>query len=322
MPLSRAAGALTAALTLASASCTLISLDQLQQGSSASDGGGGDGAGAAGAGGSMNDGAGAQGGGGATTTDGGGENVGGFGGAPEGPTYEECILEDMPAVFFHMSGVATEPNVGTLGGTGTYAGDHTTVPGLVEGDDFAASMEMEFGNLLNFPGAASVFEEYDAYSIEVWVRLPEELESRDLVRYYEGSSLTRIDLQRRFDKSGTDSIRFRVRAGGLEREAFVDRDLVGAAGDVMHIVAVYRQTAETVFANGVADDMLLYVDAELVDPDGSGAEVALPTVTGTLDIANGFDGTIDEVAVYPRELTPEEIERHYARGAGEPCVDP
>ena len=99
--------------SLALFGCTLISLDQLQDGGGGapSDGGNGNGAAGTGADGAgASDGAGPAGGGGNTTSSQGG-------GVPG--TYADCLLDDQPSIYFRMNEAGAEPNQSiSIGDTG------------------------------------------------------------------------------------------------------------------------------------------------------------------------------------------------------------
>jgi len=117
---------------------------------------------------------------------------------------------------------------------------------------------------------------------------------------------------------GPDSFRFRYRTtAGDDRAAVHFLELDDEPGEIHHVVAVYRQTAATIFdGSGTANDLLVYVDGVLAQPTGCCSEVPMFTVTAPLQIGNGFAGTLDEVAVYDRELTPAEILEHFQLGSG------
>ncbi|NUP08546.1 MAG: LamG domain-containing protein [Polyangiaceae bacterium] len=294
--------------------CTLISLDQLQDGAGASNNGGGS---TGGNGGEVSNGAGPQGGegGSMSTSDGGTTNTGG---GTIG-TYEDCIVEDGPAVYFRMSGSTEEPNLGTLGGSGSYNGAHTSVASVTDGGDDAASFSEGNENDLTFPGASSIFGGYEPFSIEMWVRVSVPFNSVGLVTFIEGSAFATLELTERQAQDGTDGFRLRIHdTTGEERGILFEGDFQEPPNQMHHVVGVYRQTKSTMFNGaGEADDMVVYLDGAPVGALAGYDQIAMPTITGTLEVGNGFTGAIDEVAVYDRELSAAEIQHHYELGTGD-----
>lgn len=291
--------------------CTLISLDSLQDGI-ASDGGNG-GAGASNPdGGSTNNGASSAGGDG-----GGGNNAGGEGGSGASPAFEECILADMPAVYFRMSSPSSmEANLGTLGGQGRYTGSRTVTDGLIEEDDGASTFGT--GGSLELDDVSSLFGAFKPFSIELWVQVPDNFVGLNLVTLSAGSDYISVELRRREARDGSDALWLHYDGPAGERQVFHNLDLLDPANQVHHLVAVYRQTDQTVFdGSGTSTDMALYLDGALVEGQANGdLDAPAPTIDAPLRIGTDFVGILDEVAVYDYELTSAVVADHYGYGTG------
>jgi hypothetical protein len=298
------------------AGCTLIDLSQLGGGSGAGQSGGESSAGNGPSGGSPETGGGAQGG---SAAQGGGAN----GGAPPGESYADCVVADAPAVYFRANSPAdaeNEANLGTLGGTGLFSGignTHNPFPGLVADDDQATQFTGQNGDgSIVVTGAEAVFGMFDPFSIELWLKAPSPISAKTLVSYEANGNRLELRVKKRLNPDGDDAIELRILWPSLE-ERYVTHflDLEDPQEQVLHIVAVYRQTGDTVFAgDGSAADMVLYLNGEPTSDLAGNDTIYLPEFVAPLAIGNGFEGLLDEVAVYPRELSAAEVARHHAFG--------
>jgi len=102
-------------------------------------------------------------------------------------------------------------------------------------------------------------------------------------------------------------------AGNTRNAASWTSDRAVSKGVWHHVVATYNKDAEGLVA--------VYLDGSLLagSVDGSGGEIASPTSyfeIGCDDDVHGntFNGIIDEVAIYKRALTADEIGNHYEMG--------
>lgn len=289
--------------------CTLISLDSLQDGIAADGGNGGAGASNP-DGGSTNQGAASAGGEG-----GGGTNTGGSGGST--PTFEDCILGSDPAIYLRMgSPDSLEPNLGNLGGTATYVGARSRVDGLILEDDGASS----FGptDALALDGASAIFGGFQPFTVELWVKVPADFATVDLMLLQAAPDFISVQLRRRQVEDGFDAFWLRYSGGTGERQVTHSMKLLEPADQEHHLALVYRQTADTVFdGSGVSNDMAIYLDGALVESQAAGdPDTPAPTVDATFLLGNGFVGVLDEIAVFTRELSATEVEDHYAYGLG------
>lgn len=108
-------------------------------------------------------------------------------------------------------------------------------------------------------------------------------------------------------------------AGGEGAGAYFQETVT--KGQWIHVVAVYeppgpsagvRIYRDGVFKKGPPDKGTLYSSYKVVPSPGMA-----PLRLGTLDLHNFFVGGLDEVAIYPRVLTAEEIRANYRIGANE-----
>ncbi|MFO0550699.1 MAG: LamG-like jellyroll fold domain-containing protein [Polyangiaceae bacterium] len=285
-----------AAISLAG--CTLVSLDYLQSGEGGSANGGAGGTTSSSTTSST-----------MSTSSG---AMGGAGGSTNPPTYGDCVLASGPAIYLRMSNAstATEPNLGTLGGSATYVGDVASGPSLIADDDPSASFAA-MGSELVFSGAESLFGGYSPFSIEVWLKAPPTIDLASVFRYSDGTNVLALDVRPRGVPDGMDAFELRYSDATSLRSTTHFLDLLAPPEPVHHVVAVYQQTASTAFDGaGDADDLLLYVDGSLVEPAGHGDAVPLPTFTADIVIGLGFFGLVDDLAIYDRALDATEVKAH------------
>ena len=295
------------------AGCTLIDLSQLGTGAGSS--GGESSAG--------NDPGGGSDGVGGANQGGGGVSQGGAGGTPA-PTYADCILGDGPAIFFRANSDASaveEKNLGTLGGAGTFSGAHIPFPGIADEADQSTRFNSLEGTGSITIASGALFGGYKPFSLETWIEVPAPIATVSLFASSDGTNNLDLRIVKRADQTGDDSLVLRFQtAASTERTVTHFLDLEEPQAQVLHIVAVYRQVEGQVFAgDGSSDDMLLYVNGMATADSAQGDQVPLPEITAPLSIGNGFDGLMDEIAVYPRELDATEVASHYAAG-GDPST--
>jgi hypothetical protein len=318
MPRALLATGLLAVAVATSSGCSCISLEELQGGEPAS---GGAASGGASSGAQNPGGAGPGGANGAAGSGDGG------GAAPPIPPLEACIAADGPVVWFRMSSAdATEPNLGSFVGDGTYVGEVVPVPSLVGPEDPSGAKSFGAGAFLEY--AASQFTGVEQpLTIELWVQLNEALEvAGGERRLFEASraddSLT-VELgigprQVPATEMGVDQLFLRLHEAPLERSVFHNAtSYLDGAASPLHVVATYGYAG--------AADLALWVDGALVESPGSGAPIALAPMT-TLRVAStlGTDGSaravVDEVAIYTAVLPAARITAHHSAGTrGAPC---
>ncbi len=301
-------------LAMALAGCTLIDLSQLGQ-SGGPGGQGGQGADAS----TNHSGAGGPGSGANGV---GGEGAASSGGGPPAPGYEDCLGDELPQVYLRMSSDAGEPNLGVLGGQALATGTIGVVsPGLVDGDDSARLFTG--ASHLSFDGASQLFGGTQPLSVELWFRADAMFSQAALVSHSAGAEQFEVRLTARAVPDGLDSLSIRFHnAAGLSRLAIHYLDLLEPPDQLHHLVAIYRQSSTTVFNGaGESNDMALYLDGALVTELTVGDEIAMPSYVAPVTVGSAYEGRLDEVAIYDRELSADEVMRHYLTGtdAGTNC---
>jgi len=302
-------------LLTATTACTLIDLSQLGNGSGAGNSGGDDASGASNpsGGGGPNDGG--NGAGGSS-----GVESGGNGGSPPLPTYDECLLAEQPSIYFRLGSpesAITEPNLGSLRGDATFNGGHTPGPSLIDStDQSTVFVGMSGAGSLLYTGGVGLFGGYAPVSVELWLEAPAPLSTVTLLRNLGMSERIELRIIERPVADGMDAIELRfLTATFEERGVLVYLDLQEPPQQLIHVVGVYRQTEDTAFAgDGNSDDMAIYLNGVLASDATTGDPVPLPALVGNLEIGAGFEGSLDELAVYSRELTADDVARHYAFG--------
>jgi Concanavalin A-like lectin/glucanases superfamily len=218
-------------------------------------------------------------------------------------TYADQVLALDPAGYWRLG----EPS-GTIAhdasaarGDGTYV-DAVTLgaPGGLAGDpDTSAKLT---GGYVSVPDSDPVSVK-GAFTLEAWVNLDNVCNQYSLVEKYDAPAFNGYGL--------------RVAPGG-RLNAF-NLAGQGASGSVTgtsvvtphvwhHVVAVYDGTTIAVYLDGRRDGSA----ASTVDPTDGAATLKLGARGD--DGATRLVGGLDEVAIYGRALTPEQIEQHYKTG--------
>jgi len=219
--------------------------------------------------------------------------------------YADVVLAAGPSAYWRFGPDSASAAVDATGGDhlGTYVGAMTFVPGAIAADGETAALfsglnHVAVGDKLDFPGTAS-------FTLEAWVKPTGATNS--------GGIITK-----------------NTEVGGNNRNGyllFVSDDLVAAertltevtnqrafygvgppVGVWTHLVATYDGGTLTVF-----------VDAAVRAT--SNVSIDLPDSTFSFAIGGRdggpierFSGAIDEVAIYPRALTPGEVTLHHDVG--------
>ncbi len=259
------------------------------------------------------------------TGQGAGSSTGGAG-VGGGPGYADAVLADGPILYFRMSAATDEPNLGTNPlDTAPHLGPHALVTKVVPGSDAATTYddptlgldqvgEDDTGHL-EVPALTGFFDATQPFTVEVWLRLPDEhaVESADLFKSSEAAGGIRFRLDKRQVSDGLDKVSFGFRDTSTSAfdlyQSFCNFDDWGD-GSPRHFVAVYDPTATfelAVFVNGVR------CDTPSTRVDGM---FAFPTFDAPLTFGNGWSGAMDEIAVYDAALSPSTICAHYVAGGG------
>lgn len=200
-------------------------------------------------------------------------------------------------------------------GTGA-ANPQPTTEGIVNG------AQIFNGNTtgINIPADNSLnWDKDSSFSIEYWVKRADSMFGDNEVVVGKDDASSQLHLWTGLWTDGTASFVListngdggGSRATGEWLEGFDDL----TDGEWHHVVAV---------RDGDAEENRLYVDGVLNDSFtinyGAGFDSATAALNlGWLNLPGGFyfEGTLDEIAIYDRVLSPQEISDHYNDGAGE-----
>ena len=222
-------------------------------------------------------------------------------------TYEAVVLADGPNGYWRLG--ETSGSVLDISGNGydgTSLGTPTRgVTGLIANDPNKAYSTNSGTGYVSVPTAAVVMD-LTEFSIELWfsttsVAAGQTIYSEAAAAGTEGA----INVA-----GGTNKITFAIKNGGVGGTWYSATDSGPAVtvGPTYHVVATLDQT------NG----MILYVNGSSAGTDPN----KLVRTGGTAGFefgkdqasASPYNGTIDEVAVYTRALTADEVAHHYAVG--------
>jgi hypothetical protein len=274
-------------------SCSaLTSLSDLDKGSTAGPGGGKAGAGVGGSTGSSG-GKGDTGGGGAAG------NTGSGGEGGRGSPYRDAVLQDHPVAYYRLD-EARGPvamDLGQNGYNGTYLGGVALGASGALSNDANAAADFDgvddwlrIGDVLSFPGTAP-------FSVEAWLHYSGSTEYRSIIGKFEGTR-----------PSGLPSDGWHLYlhyTGGLIFQRY-SGGLVDIVNGPELPVGVWTHVAATF--DGFT--MLVYFNGREV---GSGAAVQRLIETATdLQIGHFFVGSMDEVAIYDKALSPMRLAAHMA----------
>ncbi|MBX3208352.1 MAG: LamG domain-containing protein [Labilithrix sp.] len=219
-----------------------------------------------------------------------------------GGLYRAQVMSDAPLAYYRLE--ETVDVLGAADETGAfpavYFGAFQLRPALA-GDGFArtfissSSVSATVDPAFDFPGASPM-------SVEAWIA-PNSMSSgpRTVLSHFvpnpsnDPASRGRGYLLEVADETLT------FYRGRATQGAGIGTPLLG--NGPYHVVATYDGAI-----------MSLYVDGSLVKAEPSNVMLEAEGVAfavGARETIAGFDGTIDEVAVYPRALTPKRIRAHF-----------
>lgn len=226
--------------------------------------------------------------------------------------YAGLVLADGPAGYWRLG----EANGATTAADQTgfhpgayvgYLGYELGQPGAIVGDANSASSFTSAQNYLNVPYSAQLVRT-NGFTLEVWVK-PNSLGARQtLIGSYGGLPNAGYELA----IAATGNWVFRT-SENLNPSAPTWNDLtVGTpvAGEWTHVVATYDGAVKRLYTNGVlagTQTIGFRVAAGIETRVGAGNPGVAPTT--------GFEGTLDEVAIYARPLSADQVRDHYFLGA-------
>ena len=209
------------------------------------------------------------------------------------------LVADRPTGFWRLGDPATSSVAADSSGNGlSGVYDQGVVrgqPGAVSGDTAAAFS----GNVVTVPSAASL-DIRSAVSVEAWVRPSASHNGGILEKTVDGSVNSQYML---FVEGGLPKFRLRTAAGGLPT---IDGPTL-ALNTWSHVVGTFDGTTMRLYVNGA-----LAASAAAAGPVAGGSG---PTYIGRLGQSfYPFQGSLDEVAVFPLALSAERVRAHYQGG--------
>ena len=217
--------------------------------------------------------------------------------------YRALVISDGPIAYWRLDETA---GTNAADETGTHDATYTNSPDLAQSgvmDDGSGNLSVNFDgtkHVLGVDWAALEFSGTASFSLEAWF-------NTDTVA---AESAVIIHKQVSGSGDGWELIR---------NGAAVHVSRVGASSHNAEGGTVVVGTDHYVVATYDGTTLRLYLDNVEVDTDATAVTMNTSTVLVSIgyDAASAgavFDGRIDEVAVYDRELTVAEIGEHYAMG--------
>jgi hypothetical protein len=209
-------------------------------------------------------------------------------------SYRDAVLADAPVAYWRLgetSGIVAGDEAASHDGEyrgGVALGE----PGAVAGDADPAAGFDGANDSVRIRNAPSL-NPTSALSIETWLR-PGSLAS---------SSLVRKDTQYMLRLTSGGRIVFRIWKGGTANEVSVPGAVT--ADSWSHLVATWNGSTMELWVDGV-----LRATRALAAPSASGSQSLY--LGSTNQSYDWLDGTLDEIALYDKALTPERIQAHFA----------
>lgn len=224
--------------------------------------------------------------------------------------YADVVFADQPLAYWRFGADSNAIAIDATGNgnDGVYVGAMTLGPGAIGADAETAAMftganHVRIGDKLAFPGRAP-------FTLEAWIKPAPAGNSAGII-----SKDTEL--------AGTGSMRVGYLLYASNTLIAAERSLgdlaamrqlavinVGPPANTWsHVVATYDGISLTLFV----DTVVRASASTSIDLPGSAISLAIGGRNGGAD--ERFRGAIDEVAIYPRALTPVEITRHHVIGA-------
>jgi hypothetical protein len=211
----------------------------------------------------------------------------GSGGASCRPAYSDVVSASRPVSYWRAgepSGIVAIDRMGA--NPGAYAGALALgQPGAVAGD---TAVRLKGSGQIKVPDSASL-DTGDAFTVEMWVKLAVLRTTMGLAS--KGSYLVYLD------SAGYVNLR-KPGVGAVTRSTAAISD----TSAYHHVVVAKSGAAARIYIDGV-------------NQTGTVTNRAIGNTTSALLLGNGsgyLNGTLDEVALYPRALAASEVADHYA----------
>lgn len=249
---------------------------------------------------------------------------------PPAGSYEEVVASTKPLLWYRYNEMGPKPenpaaaNSGSLGaaGDGAYEGSVThPVPGALVG---SADMAAEFvGGTVSVP-YNDALNPAGAFSVDCWIKPNGSGNGMIVQEMINGENPGNTD-----DRTGWGlrlngtSLRFYVgqQWGAPYYYYYTTAGDVVTPGEWQHVAMVYDGTAPSLYINGalVATTVTRQDGLDITQPEIDAIRIipnyAAPMIVGNRGYGGWtFQGSIDEVALYPSALTPAQVLAHHQNG--------
>jgi glucose/arabinose dehydrogenase/PKD repeat protein len=229
-------------------------------------------------------------------------------GSPTGNSYATTVLQDAPVAYWRLgesSGTTAADSAGT--NTGTYIGGVTLgQPGVLSGDANTAVRLDGTSGYVAVPDANSLDLANGPLTYEFWAK------RTDAGTYY----------QLIYSKKSQGNIFFLNNKLMFDNDSSVLIQESGATTDTAwHHFAITRSGSGAANTRMYKDGV--DVTAEVDTAHGLTSN-AIPLSLGRYDSTNGlyFNGSVDEIAVYPTALSSTRVQAHFSAATTSTSVDP
>jgi len=227
---------------------------------------------------------------------------------PPLPPYAEAVLSDAPRAYWRLgeaNGTTAGDELGIV--PGVYEnGVMLGVPGAIAGDANTAARFDGVNDRVNMgdPGSGSLDLGTEDFTVELWLKSSRNAEQAIISKRASGEPYWQVTVTD--DGSHVGGIRVNAFDGAVTRQVYGPAIRVDD-GTWHHVVVVFdRDTEITIYVDGVAQ-----AAAGLFPGSVSNAAGLL---VGKATGYSYFSGDLDEVAIYARALSPEQVRAHLAAG--------
>ena len=208
-----------------------------------------------------------------------------------GNPYANLVMPFDTEVPLYIDHNGTVLDYSSIGNDGLNVGAMWIPDGVVGGaysfPSGSAIRVQEVSNSLSGTGSLTQL------SVESWIKV-DGSGYPIMMQSTEGSTSYRL---RVYDNSNNDRFRFYAYSGGLS--TIVDFSDYENVGEWHHVVITYDGVALNLYIDGT-----MQVTTPFTDPIDSSSN-------GLLNLGNGFGGQMDEIRIYPRALSAEQIFQRY-----------
>lgn len=235
--------------------------------------------------------------------------------------YFTTVLADSPVAYYHLGEATGTTAVDSAGGlNGTYGASVTRHQPSLLADQAAAA-----DGAAGFPGGAALagnsvraagvaLAPKTALSVELWLQSAGGNEGATVLQYdYGGGKVVPV-----YSFMLTDNhLVFYVHAGGKTTAATITSAATIATGQAYHVVGTYDESASpamNLWIDGALDTMLAGNSGDVVHGDATTSGLGIGGAFNDGSGAIGWNGVIDEVAVYATALPLSRVQAHYQAG--------